>query len=68
MVGSDPHFSYMKMIKASSYLERPGCLFVGTNRDGRLPTRGPVVIPGLLTVKLQCSSANVSCYQELGVL
>ena len=67
VVGSDPHFSYMKMIKASSYLNRPGCLFVATNRDGRLPCKGPVIIPGLF---LCCNVSLVLMFnviQELAV-
>ncbi|XP_062956127.1 glycerol-3-phosphate phosphatase [Cynocephalus volans] len=37
VVGFDPHFSYMKLTKAVRYLQRPGCLLVGTNMDNRLP-------------------------------
>ena len=48
VVGYDPHISFLKLLKAASYLERPGCLFVATNEDERLPCNGPVVYPGAL--------------------
>uniref|UniRef100_A0A8C9Z163 Glycerol-3-phosphate phosphatase n=1 Tax=Sander lucioperca TaxID=283035 RepID=A0A8C9Z163_SANLU len=40
VVGFDEHFSYMKLNRAMQYLTQPGCLFVGTNRDTRLPLEG----------------------------
>uniref|UniRef100_F6QQ53 Glycerol-3-phosphate phosphatase n=1 Tax=Ornithorhynchus anatinus TaxID=9258 RepID=F6QQ53_ORNAN len=46
VVGYDPHFSYMKLARAVRYLQRPGCLFVGTNMDHRLPLEGGRFVPG----------------------
>ncbi|XP_068439033.1 glycerol-3-phosphate phosphatase [Clinocottus analis] len=46
VVGFDQHFSYMKMNRAMQYLTQPGCLFVGTNRDSRLPLEGGKAVPG----------------------
>ncbi|XP_040031636.2 glycerol-3-phosphate phosphatase [Gasterosteus aculeatus] len=46
VVGFDEHFSFMKVNRAMQYLARPGCLFVGTNRDSRLPLEGGKAVPG----------------------
>ena len=46
VVGYDDQFSYMKMFRSLSYLSRPGCIFIGTNEDSRLPTKGEIKIPG----------------------
>uniref|UniRef100_A0A8C6U2S1 Glycerol-3-phosphate phosphatase n=1 Tax=Neogobius melanostomus TaxID=47308 RepID=A0A8C6U2S1_9GOBI len=45
VVGFDEHFSYMKLNRAMQYLSQ-GCLFVGTNRDSRLPLEGGKAVPG----------------------
>ncbi|KAM6896849.1 glycerol-3-phosphate phosphatase [Xenentodon cancila] len=46
VVGFDEHFSYMKLNRALQYLIRQECLFVGTNRDTRLPLEGGKAVPG----------------------
>jgi phosphoglycolate phosphatase len=47
VVGFDEHFSYRKMIKAASYINKPGCIFIGTNEDAFLPVpAGEIVVPG----------------------
>lgn len=46
VVGFDEHFSYMKLNRALQYLNQQGCLFVGTNRDTRLPLEGGKAVPG----------------------
>ncbi|KAK9530648.1 hypothetical protein VZT92_012136 [Zoarces viviparus] len=46
VVGFDEHFSFMKVNRAMQYLTQPGCLFVGTNRDTRLPLEGGKAVPG----------------------
>ncbi|KAM8837952.1 glycerol-3-phosphate phosphatase [Spinachia spinachia] len=46
LVGFDEHFSFMKVNRAMQYLSRPACLFVGTNRDSRLPLEGGKAVPG----------------------
>ncbi|XP_013061272.2 glycerol-3-phosphate phosphatase-like isoform X1 [Biomphalaria glabrata] len=47
VVGFDPHISYMKIMKAASYLRNPDCIFIGTNEDRSLPAKDKdIVIPG----------------------
>ncbi|XP_072523480.1 glycerol-3-phosphate phosphatase [Salminus brasiliensis] len=46
LVGFDEHFSYMKLNRALQYLCDPGCQFVGTNTDTRLPLEGGKAVPG----------------------
>uniref|UniRef100_A0A1A7Z4G2 Glycerol-3-phosphate phosphatase n=1 Tax=Iconisemion striatum TaxID=60296 RepID=A0A1A7Z4G2_9TELE len=46
VVGFDEHFSYMKLNRALQYLIQKDCLFVGTNRDNRLPLEGGKAVPG----------------------
>lgn len=46
VVGFDEHFSYMKMNRAFQYLSQRDCLFVGTNRDTKLPLEGGKAVPG----------------------
>ncbi|XP_038130154.1 glycerol-3-phosphate phosphatase [Cyprinodon tularosa] len=46
VVGFDEHFSYTKLNRALQYLLQKDCLFVGTNRDTRLPLEGGKAVPG----------------------
>ncbi|KAL1233830.1 Phosphoglycolate phosphatase [Trichinella pseudospiralis] len=60
VVGFDPHISYAKIMKASSYLKNKDCLFVATNEDSYFPSTNPLlVLPGagsiLASVKVASS-------------
>ena len=48
-MGFDSHFSYMKMMKAATYIMKRDCVFVGTNWDASLPLKdgSSIIIPGL---------------------
>lgn len=46
VIGFDTFFSYPKIIKASTYLEDPNCLFIATNADERRTLHTDLVIPG----------------------
>lgn len=45
IVGFDEFFNFKKMVRACSYLDQPGCLFLATNTDERFPSPS-CVIPG----------------------
>ena len=53
-VGLDWHISYMKLIRAASYLAKPECHYVATNEDYVLPTKGKIVIPGMYCTYFNC--------------
>ncbi len=46
VVGFDGHVSFMKIMRAASYLNDPKIPYIATNTDGRLPTKTGRVIPG----------------------
>ena len=52
MVGFDSNFSYMKLIKAVTFLNKADCVFIATNEDTRLPANSDVIIPGKVLVLL----------------
>ncbi len=49
VAGLDRHFSYDKLARAQSHLQR-GAAFVATNRDATYPSDGGAVLPGAGTI------------------
>lgn len=45
-IGFDQYISYVKMLKAVTYLRNKECLFVCTNTDEVFPTQSKIVLPG----------------------
>ncbi|KAF8371375.1 hypothetical protein PRIPAC_77804 [Pristionchus pacificus] len=45
VVGDDPHFSYLKLIKATNFLADPNCGFFIANEDATLPN-DTYILPG----------------------
>lgn len=50
VVGFDPYINYPKVVKAASYLQRPDCIYLGTNLDSFFPSDTDIRIPGKLTM------------------
>ncbi len=47
IVSYDQHLSFAKLLKACSYAKKPDNIFLATNEDAFLPTRGTdIVYPG----------------------
>lgn len=66
VVGFDEHFSYMKLNRALQFLTQQECLFVGTNRDTRLPLEEGKAVPGENTFVLLIFAINVGTVSEWG--
>jgi len=50
-------------MRAASYLAKPECHYVATNEDHILPSKGKIVIPGIITV--QCGGSNLAFYNHM---
>lgn len=66
VVGFDEHFSYMKLNRALQFLTQQECLFVGTNRDTRLPLEEGKAVPGDNIFVLRILTINVVTLSEWG--
>lgn len=57
IVSFDHHLSYIKLMKAVSYVEKPGVIFLGTNTDERFPLSETCIIPGSGSVLAAATTA-----------
>lgn len=46
IVGFDQHFSYLKLLKTSLYLQDENCLFLCTDTDETFPGKNKIMYPG----------------------
>ncbi|CAF1133093.1 unnamed protein product [Adineta ricciae] len=53
----DLHVSYIKILKAATYLNRPNVLFLATNDDASLPQNDEIIMPGAGTVLASVATA-----------
>lgn len=57
----------MKLLRAASYLANPQCYYVATNEDHVLPTKGNIVVPGMLKeLSTQVITIGFSCINIAG--
>lgn len=47
LVAFDLHISYLKILKATSYLKSEDCIFLASNEDAYIPMNDKVVMPGM---------------------
>lgn len=66
VVGFDPHISYMKILKAASYLRRPDVLFITTNKDEGLPSGHNFIKPGTGSIVASVETAAMRAPIVLG--
>ncbi|KAK9876687.1 hypothetical protein WA026_014066 [Henosepilachna vigintioctopunctata] len=69
VVGLDEHFSFMKLLKAASYLKNPECEFIAVNCEKRKSGSGPIIVPGagaILTSIETCSGRKATILGKSG--
>ncbi|CAF1462484.1 unnamed protein product, partial [Adineta steineri] len=62
----DLHISYIKILKAATYLNRPNVLFLATNDDASLPQSDEIVMPGAGAVLASVAAASCRAPTILG--
>lgn len=58
VIGFDAHFSYLKLLRACTYLKDPSCRFIATNTDERYALKSNLIIPsaGAIVAALEAVS------------
>ena len=54
IAGLTYELSYLKLMKAVSYLDNPDVVFIGTNTDPKFPIGKGCVLPGQLSTIIFC--------------
>jgi hypothetical protein len=70
----DLHISYIKMLKAATYLNRENVIFLATNDDASIPRSDEIVMPGneyekkkemiSFIIKFRCRDDFSFCYSS----
>ena len=59
IVAFDPHVSYIKFLKAITYVKNPSVMFLVTCHDETWPTKFEIVLPGQLSFSIKIAVTSL---------